>query len=160
MRASVIFGLLVMFLTCSGCSHLQRTRGDMAVVEFERQEDNGSVNIVPCNLVLSDHQRVTLNAGERAVVLVSPGSFYVTAFSVDPYSPHSDATAWRSPRTRFEVVSGEPLRVSVEPVASGSTYTGGWLIQAANKITAANAGGTRRLAMPAPWAARIAEFCR
>ena len=29
-----------------------------------------------------------------------------------------------------------------------------------NKITAANAGGPRRLPTRAPWAARIAEFCR
>jgi hypothetical protein len=29
-----------------------------------------------------------------------------------------------------------------------------------NKITAANAGGLRRLPIRTPWAARIAEFCR
>ena len=134
MKASVIFGLLLMFLACSGCSHLQGVHEDVAVIEFEREEDNGSVNIIPCTIVLSDHQRIKLSGGERAVASVSPGSFYVTAFSVDPYSRHSDATAWRSPRTRFQVASGERLRVSVEPAASGSTYTGGWSIQAANHV--------------------------
>ena len=132
MKASAIFRLLLI-LACSGCSHVQRAQDGMALVEFERQEDNGSVNIVPCILVLSDHQRITLNGGERATVSVSPGGFFVTASSTDPYSPHSNSRAWRSPRTRFPVASGERLRVSVEPAGSGSTYTGGWTIQAANK---------------------------
>jgi len=99
-----------------------------------------------------------LSGGERAVVLVSRGRFYVAAFSVDPYSPDSDAMAWRSPRTRFQVASAETLRVLVKPAASGSTYTGGWTIRAANKITGANAGGPRRLAMGTRWAARVAQF--
>jgi hypothetical protein len=133
MRASAIFSFLVMILTGIGCSHLQPTHVKPAVIEFERQEDNGLVNIVPCTLVLSDHQRITLNGGERAAVWVSPGSVYVTASSEDPYSSHSDATAWRSPRTRFRVASDQKVRVLVEPAASGSTYTGGWIIRAANK---------------------------
>jgi hypothetical protein len=130
MRAPALFGLFVLFLANSGCTHFQPAHVGATVIEFERQEDNGSVNIVPCTLVLSDHQTIILSGGERAAVSVLPGGFYVTAFSVDPYSPHSDAIAWRSPRTRFQVASGERLRVLVEPTASGSTYTGGWIVHA------------------------------
>ena len=136
MKASVVFGLLVTFIPASGCSHLQPAHDGVAVVEFERQEDNGSVNILPCTVTLSDRQKVTLIGGERAVVSVSPGSFCVTASSADPYSPNSRATAWRSPRTRFQVSVGERLQVQVEPTATGSTYSGGWTIRSANKITA------------------------
>src|SRR5882724_8618209 len=46
MKASAVFGLLVIFLTCSGCSHLQRAHDGAAVIEFERQEDNGSTDEV------------------------------------------------------------------------------------------------------------------
>ena len=76
MKASAIFGVLGM-LCCSSCSHLQRAHDGMGVIEFERQEENGSVNIVPCTLVLSDHRRITLSGGERSVVSVSSGSFQV-----------------------------------------------------------------------------------
>jgi len=138
MKAPAIF--LVLLLLVSGCSHLPADRG-VATIEFDRQEDNGSVNVVPCTLVLSDGQTVTLRGGERAVVSVRSGTFHVTAFSVDPYTPHSDERAWRSPRVRFHTASGERLRVFVEPASSGSTYTGGWVIHAANKsIQAARDG--------------------
>ena len=145
MKAFVTSGVLLLLL--SGCSQLQPAQRGVATVEFERQENNASVNIVPCTLVLSDHQTITLCGGERAVVSVSPGSFYVTAFSIDPYSAHSGARAWRSPRTRFHVASGERLRVFVEPASSGSTYTRGWSIHAP-KIAAPN----RRLRLGlVPW---------
>lgn len=137
MKAFVTSGVL--FLLVSGCSHFQPAQRGVAMVEFERQEDNGSVNIVPCTLVLSDHQKITLGGGGRAAVSVSPGSFYVAAFSIDPYSPHSDERAWHSSRTTFEVASGERLRVVVEPASSGSTYTGGWTIHAAKKSLEATA---------------------
>jgi hypothetical protein len=133
MKASVVFGILVI-LSCSGCIHLRRAPEGMAVIEVERQEDNGFVNIVPCTLILSDHQQRTLSGGEQTVVSVPSGVFYVEAFSIDPYSPGSDTKAWRSPRTRFHAAHGERLRISVEPAASGSTYTGGWTIRAADKI--------------------------
>jgi hypothetical protein len=158
MNALVTFGILSFLVT--GCSHLQPAHDGVATIEFERREDNGSVNIVPCTLVFSDHQSITLSGGERAIVSVSAGSFYVTAFSIDPYSPHSDERAWRSPRTRFHVESGERLRVLVEPASSDSTYTGGWMIQAANKISGANAGGPRQLSMRTRWTARVAQFQR
>lgn len=132
MKAAANFKLLLLFLAGSGCSHFQPTHVEPAVIEFERQEDNGLVNIVPCTLVLSDHQRITLNGGERADVSISPGIVYVTAFSEDPYSPHSDATAWRSRRKEFRVGSDDRIRVLVEPAASGSTYTGGWIFRAVN----------------------------
>ena len=128
MRAFVTFGIVLMFV--SGCSHFQPAQRGVATIEFERQEDNGSVNIVPCTLVLSDHQKITLRGGERAVVSVRPGTLYVTAFSIDPYSPHSSGRAWRSPRMKFQAVSGESLRVIVEPASSGSKYTDGWTIHA------------------------------
>jgi hypothetical protein len=131
MKAFVTSGVLLLLV--SGCSQFQPAQRGVATIEFERQEDNGSVNIVPCTLVLSDHQKITLSGGERAAVSISPGSCYVTAFSIDPYSPHSDERAWRSPRMIFEVASGERLRVVVEPASSGSTYTGRWTIHAANK---------------------------
>jgi hypothetical protein len=130
MKAFVTFSILLLLL--SGCSHLQPTQRGVVTIGFERQENNGSVNIVPCTLIFSDYQTITLSGGEREVVSVSPGNFYVTAYSIDPYSPHSGARAWRSPRTRFHVASGESLRVFVEPAFSGSTYTGGWTIHAAN----------------------------
>ena len=122
----------VLFLLVSGCSHLQPVQRGIATIEFERQEDNGSVNIVPCTLVLSDDQKIVLSGGERAVISIAAGSFYVAAFSIDPYSPHSDERAWRSRRRRFRVAERETLRITVEPASSGSTYTGGWIIHAAN----------------------------
>jgi len=54
MKTPAILGLVVT-LFASGCSHLRPARDGVASIEFERQEDNGSVNIVPCTLVLSDH---------------------------------------------------------------------------------------------------------
>jgi hypothetical protein len=128
MKAPVILGVLLLLL--SGCSQLQP--GGVASIEFERQENNGSVNIVPCTLVLSDHQTITLRGGERAIVSLRPGSFYVTAFSIDPYSRQSDQRAWCSSPVRFQASSGERLRVLVEPAFSGSIYNGGWIIHAAN----------------------------
>jgi len=160
MKLSPILGLLVMSLVGTGCSHLHHAQKGVAVIEFERQEDNGSVNILPCILFVSDHQKVILSGGERAVLTVSPGSFSVTAFSADPYSPNSTATAWRSPRTRIQVSTGERLRVRVEPTATGSTYSGGWTIWAANKITGPNAGGLRQLSMPTSLTARVGQFYR
>src|SRR5215212_10088998 len=117
MKASVTFTVLLLLVL--GCFHLQPDRDAVATIEFGRQEDNGSMNIVPSTLVLSDHQTITLLGGERAVVSVAPGSFYVRAFSVDPYSPESDARAWRSPRTRFHVGSEETLRVFIQPASVG-----------------------------------------
>lgn len=104
----------------------------VATVEFEREEENGSVNIVPCTLVLSDHQKVTISGGDRAAVSVSPGFFEVTAFSIDPYTPGSSETAWHSRPTAFRVADGERLKVFIEPASSGSTYIGGWSIYAVN----------------------------
>jgi len=134
MKALVTLGVLLLLV--SGCSHLRPVHDGVATIEFERQEDNGLVNIVPCTLVLSDHQTITLGGGERASLSVSAGSFHITAFSIDPYSPHFDERAWRSPRTTFQLASGETLRVFVEPASSGSTYNGGWTIRAANKPAA------------------------
>jgi len=121
-----------MFLITGGCSHLRPSKTDAAVIEFERQEDNGFVNVVPCTLVLSDGHKVTLSGGERAAVSVQPGSVWVDAFSHDPYSLGSDARAWRSSRTTLQVEKGQRLQFLVEPTASGSTYTGGWTIQVVN----------------------------
>ena len=145
MSAPAIF--LGLLLLVSGCSHLPADRG-VATIEFDRQEDNGSVNILPCTLVLSGGQTVTLGGGERAVVSVQPGTFHVTAFSIDPYTPHSDERAWRSPSVRFHVASGERLRVFVEPASSGSAYTGGWIIHAANKSLQATATAPSVLTAP------------
>jgi len=129
-KASVNLTLLLML--ASGCFHLEPAHSGLAMIVFERQEDNGFVNIVPCNLVLSDHQKVTLSGGSRAVVSVSPGQFYVRAFSIDPYTPNFDETAWRSHRVGFNVADGDMLRVSVEPRSAGSTYIGGWALYAVN----------------------------
>ena len=131
MKAASIFALLVMSLSGSGCAHLRSVDDPIAVIEFERPENNGSMNIVPCTLVLSDRQRLTLSGGERAEVSVSPGNFRDRAFSLDPYTPHSCPAAWRSPRARFHVGRGERFRVVVEPAAVDSTYVGGWTIRAA-----------------------------
>lgn len=130
MRASVTFTMLLLFV--SACSYLQHVQQNAATIEFERQEDNGSVNILPCTLVVSDHQRVTLIGGQHATVSVSPGKVWIEAFSPDPYSPHFSAKAWRSTRISFQVGRGERVRFSVEPEAAGSTYIGGWFIRAPN----------------------------
>jgi hypothetical protein len=134
MKSFATLGALV--LLASGCSSMRPAKRGVATMEFERQENNGLVNLVPSTLVLSDHQKVTLSGGERAVVSVSAGSFYVMASSIDPYSPHSGERTWRSPRTRFQVVPGERLRVFVEPAASGSTYCGRWTLRSANQSAA------------------------
>jgi hypothetical protein len=126
-----VFALLVMFLSGSGCAHMRSAHDPAAVIEFERQENNGSVNIVPCTLVLSDGQRLTLSGGERVAASVAPGNVWIRAFSLDPYNPHSGPAAWHSPRTKFRVGPGGRLRVVVEPKAVGSTYVGGWIVQAA-----------------------------
>lgn len=127
MRESVIFGISMLIV--SGCSCLPPIRQGVATLEFERQEDNGSVNIVPCTLVLSDHQRATLVGGQHATVAVTPGNFWVEAFSPDSYSSHYNAETWRSARVRFRVESGERIRFSIAPKAEGSTYSGGWIIE-------------------------------
>jgi hypothetical protein len=149
MKASVILGLLVTFLAASGCSHLEPVHDSVAVIDFERQEDNGFVNIVPCRVVLSDHQKISLSGGERATVSVSPGRIDVIAYSIDPYAPHSRATAWRSPRTTLQISAGERLRVRVAPSATDSTYDGGWVIRAAKP-----AAGQRRSSLLAGFGRR------
>jgi hypothetical protein len=126
MRASIIFTILLPIV--SGCSHLQPVHQDAATIEFDRPENNGSVNILPCTLVLSDQQRVTLIGGQHATVSISPSKLWVEAFSPDPYSPDSSSTAWHSSRIRFHLGSGERVRFSIEPRAEGSTYIGGWTI--------------------------------
>jgi hypothetical protein len=147
MKTSAILGLLVILTCGSGCSNLDRTHGErVALIEFEREEDNGLVNIVPCRLVLSDRQTITLTGGDRRVVFVLPGEFFVTAFSEDPYSPRRDSAAWRSSRTRFHVGAGQRLRIIVEPAAVDSTYSGGWTIRAANHRVDRTAAGPRRFA--------------
>jgi hypothetical protein len=127
-NAPAIFIVLLLFL--SGCCHLPADRG-VATIEFERQEDNGSINIVPCILVLSYGQKVTLRGGEGALVSVRSGTLRITAFSIDPYTPHSDERAWHSPRVSSQATTRKILRVYVEPVSSGSTYIGGWFLHAA-----------------------------
>ena len=141
MKVSAIFVLLVMFLITGGCSHLRPSKTDAAVIEFERQEDNGFVNVVPCTLVLSDGHKVTLSGGERAVVSVQPGNLWVTVFSQDPYSPHSSARAWRSSRTALQIERGQKLRVFVEPMAKDSAYIGGWKVRATNGALQATSVG-------------------
>lgn len=125
------FALLVMFLSGSGCAHTRSAEAPFAVIEFERPENNGSVNIFPCTLVLSDGQRLTLSGGDRAAVSVPTGNFRIRAFSLDPYHPHSDPAAWSSPRMRFHAGRGDRLRFVVEPTALDSTYIGGWTIRPA-----------------------------
>jgi len=127
-----------MCVTLVGCATTRQPevgqlfQRDAATIEFVRQEDNGSVNIVPCTLILSNNQKVTLSGGDRASLSVAPGNFYVTALSIDPYTPDLSERAWRSPRTKFRVAAKETLRVFVDPASSGSTYTGGWTIHAAD----------------------------
>jgi hypothetical protein len=125
--------LFMILLVSSGCVHSRSATDAVATIEFERREDNGSVNIVPCTLSLSDDQKVTLSGGEKRVVFVSAGSFYLTAASIDPYAPHSEAAAWNSRRMRFRVRKGEHLRLLFAPTSTCSTYVGGWTIQVNNK---------------------------
>jgi hypothetical protein len=141
MKTSGALILLVMFFISSGCSHLRPSKTDAAVVEFERQEDNGFVNLVPCKIVLSDGQKLSLSGGERAVVSVQPGNLWVTVFSQDPYSPHSSARAWRSSRTALQIERGQKLRVFVEPMAKDSAYIGGWKVRATNGALQATSVG-------------------
>ena len=136
MSASVIFTVLLVVV--SGCSHLQPVHQDAATIEFDRPEDNGSVNILPCTLVISDRQRVTLIGGQHATVAIPPGKLWVEAFSSDPYSLHSSAEAWRSTRITFHIGSGERIQFCIEPRAEGSTYIGGWIIHHAQPVAGAD----------------------
>jgi hypothetical protein len=157
--------LLICAMVGAGCSHTASTRRSQtgrASVVIERPENNGSVNILPCTIILSDGQRCTLIGGEHAIISVQSGALCATASSADPYVPPNSGypVAWHSPRFGFHLGAGERVRLSVEPRSSGSTYIGGWTIsRAANEVTSADGGWRVPFAFVAQWPA-AAEFIR
>lgn len=119
-----------------GCAHVttgQQGGTAMATVRVDRPEDNGSVNIVPCVIVLNDGQTCALSGGDSVMISVQPGRLWLAASSLNPYSSPDSGypTAWRSHRFHFHVARGEVIRISVEPKSRNSTYVGGWTLERA-----------------------------
>ncbi len=158
MRASGISIILLAFVVgTGGCLHPGsggRSQSARAKIKIERPENNGSVNIVPCTISLSDGQTCILTGGDSTTVLVRCGTFWVAASSLDPYAPSDSGypVAWRSPRVAFHIGPGETVRLSVEPRSKGSTYIGGWTIRrAANERAGVDAGCAILLASERAW---------
>src|SRR5438105_2875769 len=85
-----VTSILLVALVCvgAGCCHNRSAHYSViaaATVVVERPENNASVNILPCTVVFSSGQRITLSGGETGGVSVSAGSLWVQASSVDPY---------------------------------------------------------------------------
>lgn len=138
--------LLIVALVGAGCSHTKsgsHAQPGQATVEIQRPENNGSVNILPCTISLSDGQSCKLIGAEQMVFSVQSGALWAAASSPDAYaSPDSGyPVAWHSRRFRFQLHAGETVRLSVEPRSRGSTYIGGWTIKRAANKRGAGKGG-------------------
>src|SRR5262245_17514245 len=102
--ASMLLLALALVLVCSACCHVQSSQGARAMIECERPENGGFLNIVPCTVAFSDGQTRTLDGGEQIVVKVGAGSHWIAAFSADPYRPEPNRPkAWRSSRIRVDL---------------------------------------------------------
>jgi hypothetical protein len=127
---SLLFILLCLGGACSHTHSEHESAGITATIVVERPENNGSVNLVRCAIVLSTGQRAELGGGETATLTVPPGSLWLEVSSFDIYQPDNpDPKAWRSRRMTMHLKPGEVVRLSVEPNSRDSTYVGGWTIE-------------------------------
>jgi hypothetical protein len=93
---------------------------------FQRQENNGSINILPSCIQISDY-KVPLLGGQSICLSVENGSTEAFVSSTVPYNPASkDNQACKSARLKLDLRAGDKRLFTVEPKSEHSAYVCGW----------------------------------
>jgi hypothetical protein len=93
-----------------------------AQVLVERLEDNGVLNIRMVDVMIDDHQILSLLGGQVASAYLEPGNHFIRAESPEPYDPNS-TNKWKSESICFTISKGETKRFFVSGAGNGSDYT-------------------------------------
>jgi len=110
----------------SGGQRWPRWNDLSAQICVERPGDNGSLNIRPADILISDGPTLTLLGEQASCAYVRPGRYTLWAQSRDPYDPGStNETAWKSISVSLSVGANEVSRFEV--CRAGAEYN--WKVQ-------------------------------
>src|SRR5215469_7277679 len=94
----------------------QSWQGDRAQLCFDRDEDNGRMNIHESWIHVSPNYQVPLIGGQAVCVFVDPGSANVRVTSTIPYHPESrDREACKSRIIKLELAPNDYRVFAISP---------------------------------------------
>ena len=132
MRLGIAFFILAVSVASStwAVAYKPRQTDLSSQICIERPESSGIVNIVPANVVFSNHQKLSLSGGQAACIFVAGGVYSFVVQSPDPYNPEStNPKAWTSEEIKARVKTGKVIAFEVLPKSEGATYVGGWIVE-------------------------------
>lgn len=130
MRILILALLVIFMIGCATQSNISKLPN--AQIFVERPENNGSINIVRCLVQLNESQKIILSGGQTNFFSLKPGTYFLTANSVNPYDPSSREMDWNSNQLKIAVTNSQIMKIILEPNSKDSIYIGGWILTIKN----------------------------